>query len=372
MTDASTPAWRPDPTGRHAQRWFDGTRWTEHVADVHGTSSVDPYEQAAAPTQAMPAPQPAPEPEPEPEPEPKTVVAAEPETEDQPAPEPPAAGSDPTTVIETAGAQSDPTSAFPTPVAEPPAAEQPAPTQADPGAAGWAAPEAPTQAEPAATPWSQPAPAPAPAPSPQAATPWGQPAAEAPSEPAAEAAPPWSAPAPPTTWGGAQPGSGQPAEAYPAAPPPATSGFNPAGLVVVVIGGVLAIVGLFALKWVKTPTNGSAKLKDLKNLIDFAKQNGVNDVTFMSKAFPKWGAYVAVVVALLSALAAAFVRVLKPIAFVLGILAAGWCLFFAFDIVHWMKKDAIASGASVQIGAYLAAAGFVIAAIGALLPSKRS
>lgn len=36
----SSPAWQPDPTGRHQYRYFDGTKWTEHVSN-HGTASVD-------------------------------------------------------------------------------------------------------------------------------------------------------------------------------------------------------------------------------------------------------------------------------------------------------------------------------------------
>ena len=35
------PAWLPDPFGRHESRWWDGTRWTEHVAS-HGRQGVDP------------------------------------------------------------------------------------------------------------------------------------------------------------------------------------------------------------------------------------------------------------------------------------------------------------------------------------------
>lgn len=34
------PAWYPDPFGRHETRWWDGQRWTEHVAS-HGRQSVD-------------------------------------------------------------------------------------------------------------------------------------------------------------------------------------------------------------------------------------------------------------------------------------------------------------------------------------------
>jgi uncharacterized protein YxjI len=47
----SQPAdWYPDPSGRHEHRYWDGTRWTEHVAS-HGRQSVDPDVTAApAPT----------------------------------------------------------------------------------------------------------------------------------------------------------------------------------------------------------------------------------------------------------------------------------------------------------------------------------
>jgi hypothetical protein len=41
------PQWAPDPTHRHALRWWDGGRWTEHVADgaVQGGDPLDggPY-----------------------------------------------------------------------------------------------------------------------------------------------------------------------------------------------------------------------------------------------------------------------------------------------------------------------------------------
>jgi uncharacterized protein YxjI len=35
------PGWYPDPFGRHESRWWDGARWTEHVAS-HGRQAVDP------------------------------------------------------------------------------------------------------------------------------------------------------------------------------------------------------------------------------------------------------------------------------------------------------------------------------------------
>jgi hypothetical protein len=34
-------SWLADPSGRHQLRYWDGTRWTEHVSD-NGVTSVDP------------------------------------------------------------------------------------------------------------------------------------------------------------------------------------------------------------------------------------------------------------------------------------------------------------------------------------------
>ncbi len=36
-----SPGWYPDPSGHFAQRYHDGTRWTEHVADAGGQRSID-------------------------------------------------------------------------------------------------------------------------------------------------------------------------------------------------------------------------------------------------------------------------------------------------------------------------------------------
>jgi uncharacterized protein YxjI len=45
VTDPSTggyvPNWYPDPFGRHELRYYDGSRWTEHVSS-HGRQAVDP------------------------------------------------------------------------------------------------------------------------------------------------------------------------------------------------------------------------------------------------------------------------------------------------------------------------------------------
>jgi len=36
-----SPGWYPDPSGRFAQRYHDGARWTEHVADAQGNRATD-------------------------------------------------------------------------------------------------------------------------------------------------------------------------------------------------------------------------------------------------------------------------------------------------------------------------------------------
>jgi hypothetical protein len=43
----TSPGWYPDPNGRYAQRYHDGTSWTEHVADAAGNRSTDPQGAAA-------------------------------------------------------------------------------------------------------------------------------------------------------------------------------------------------------------------------------------------------------------------------------------------------------------------------------------
>ncbi len=40
-TSSYAPNWYPDPWGRHEHRYYDGTNWTEHVAN-HGRQATDP------------------------------------------------------------------------------------------------------------------------------------------------------------------------------------------------------------------------------------------------------------------------------------------------------------------------------------------
>jgi uncharacterized protein YxjI len=51
MTEAQTPAanWYPDPGGKHEHRYWDGSQWTDNVAD-HGRQSVDPLVSTHVPT----------------------------------------------------------------------------------------------------------------------------------------------------------------------------------------------------------------------------------------------------------------------------------------------------------------------------------
>jgi len=54
----STPGWHPDPTGRHQYRWWDGTTWTEGVANGGqvGSDPLAPAPPATAATGAAPTP----------------------------------------------------------------------------------------------------------------------------------------------------------------------------------------------------------------------------------------------------------------------------------------------------------------------------
>jgi Protein of unknown function (DUF2510) len=62
----STPAaWHPDPLNWHQLRYWDGDKWTDHVAD-DGTTTLDPVSRGPRPVQptqpSAPAPQPTPSP----------------------------------------------------------------------------------------------------------------------------------------------------------------------------------------------------------------------------------------------------------------------------------------------------------------------
>lgn len=65
MTEQSKPAgpagWLADPTGRHQHRYWDGTDWTDDVAD-QGATSVDPFKPAPAPAPEVASPEPEPAP----------------------------------------------------------------------------------------------------------------------------------------------------------------------------------------------------------------------------------------------------------------------------------------------------------------------
>jgi uncharacterized membrane protein YhaH (DUF805 family) len=63
--DSSAGGWHPDPAGRHQFRWYDGNRWTSHVASegVSGVDELDPTP-VAQPQQYAPAQPPAVAPQP--------------------------------------------------------------------------------------------------------------------------------------------------------------------------------------------------------------------------------------------------------------------------------------------------------------------
>lgn len=149
MTDA-TASWQPDPTGRHDHRYWDGSRWTEHVADA-GVSATDPYEGTHAPPESTDEAAPAAEAE---------TAAAEPEvgpTDDTPTSgEPTITGpavDAPTVETPAAEAPTAEAPAVEAPTAEVPTAEAPtaeAPTAEAPAVEEPAEPTAPMAATPMA------------------------------------------------------------------------------------------------------------------------------------------------------------------------------------------------------------------------------
>lgn len=68
----SEPAWHPDPSGKHQYRWWDGTQWSDQVADDRVTS-VDPLQASPPPAATVPAPPP-------PQPAPQSADAHPPST----------------------------------------------------------------------------------------------------------------------------------------------------------------------------------------------------------------------------------------------------------------------------------------------------
>lgn len=79
-----TARWLTDPTGRHDHRYWDGTGWTDHVADA-GIPGTDPYEALPPPPPPLPPPPPDTEPVSTAEPEaPTAPEVTEPDTPTEP------------------------------------------------------------------------------------------------------------------------------------------------------------------------------------------------------------------------------------------------------------------------------------------------
>lgn len=341
MSDTPTSAsWQPDPTGRHAQRYFDGEQWTEHVADAAGNASSDPYEGTASGAGASRASE--------------TIVVPSGET----SPGTPEGGADPTTVAGPGSGinQPDPTMAYG-------AGESAQATQAvPPGAA----------APPSGGGWSNPAaagPPPAAAPPGAAQPAWGAPP---PPTGAPAAAPPWGA-APPAA--AAPAGYGQPAPPVYGAPagavtygPAATGrrGMSPIGLIGALIGLALIVVGIFALKWFAAG-GVTAKFADISKDV---KNGDTTDLFVLTKIYFKWGVYVALAVAVVFSVLAPLVRKLAVVGFILALLAAAWHFWAVFDYRHWVHAQAGVT-LGLQPGVWVAGAGFVVCALASLIPGRR-
>lgn len=171
------------------------------------------------------------------------------------------------------------------------------------------------------------------------------PALPAPGSPQAAAAPPVAA-------------TGTPAAAtappVAAASPTGTSVVGP-GLLVAGLGALLTILAMFALDWL-SEAPAAYDRADLSELVDaFSGADAFNVVTEIFFSF----GWIVALVAAIAAVAVPFARALKVPVAVVCLLGAGWALFALIDIVEEMSI--------LDVGAYLAVAGPVVAAVGALM-----
>jgi hypothetical protein len=120
MTDLPA-SWQTDPTGRHDHRYWDGTKWTDHVADA-GVASSDPYTEPEPAATSEPADETA------------TPLTWAPPAQATPAE--PATPSEPETAEPDAGAAADA------------AADPAAPAAAATTPSGWSQPDEPSPAVP--------------------------------------------------------------------------------------------------------------------------------------------------------------------------------------------------------------------------------
>lgn len=280
MTDAG---WHPDPHGRADRRYHDGTRWTEHVADAEGATSVDPPDpdpsapRPAAPVIGPPPPRATPAPS-----APEAAPAAGPQTE--------------RLSPELLAAATSPSPATPPP-AEPPAA--PADhtvvmTPEDVAAAAALAPSTPPPVGAAGTRHTE----------------------EMSADDVAAAA--------------ALAAAGPDNDA-PAGPAPRRPGTRPSivGLVLAALGTGLGIAALLALPWGTGPDTG---YRDVRELVDTVGP----DLGTAVNAFVLTGALWVVVVggpaALARALGAAWLRIVAAVVVVLGTAGLAVLGFAAVDV----------------------------------------
>jgi len=272
MTDTGNAAWHPDPSGRYAQRYYDGTSWTEHVVDASGVQSTDPVE----------------------------------------------------AVPESGGGGEETTA---TPVEAPPAEAPPGGYGQAGGyrpAGGYAPPGGYGQSGGYQSPGG-----------------YDQPGGYE---------PPTVPPTGPSTYAssGTTAGSGL--------------GVGP-GLVLVVVGLVFAVLSLFVLDWF-SEAGLELTLSDLRDLFDLA---GDEDTGFnaLSEAYVNFG-WLLGLVGIGLALAATLVRQaqLRLVAIVVVAMAAAWHVGTVVDL----GGD---DSPNLAIGAYLGAAGYVAAFVGAALGPRR-
>jgi hypothetical protein len=184
------------------------------------------------------------------------------------------------------------------------------------------------------------------------------------------AAPQWQQPAPQPQW--SQPA--QPTWTQQPAQPVVTTGPGISafiGVIIAGVGGLLVLLGLFALDWLKV-AGQSGNRSDVADLIDFIKDLG-GDPNILSNTFFSFGWIIAILVALGAVAASLFkLQALRiAVAAVVGLVFL-WTLFGWLNFNAYLSNDSNAQALSIDstsllIGGWVTLLGLAACAVGAVI-----
>jgi hypothetical protein len=126
------------------------------------------------------------------------------------------------------------------------------------------------------------------------------------------------------------------------------------GMIVVAVGGLLALLSYFSLTWFKVLGSFDLNWSDVRDSLGLS-----SDTPFLADQYASWGWYIGIAVLVLAAVSLAVPALRLPAAIAAAVVAA-WHL--------WTVWDLGGNGASAQIGAWLGGIGLIACCVGVLLP----